>query len=421
MLLLVMKNIFDQYSQPENKLTHSLASCLYEDKYLLNSFLKSFCGKFFNNSSYIEIEEQTLPNDQYTIVDEQDSKGLPDAVIYNEDRCLIIESKVSSKLTKNQLERHERTVKRRGFEVIKGIGIVVDIVPSIQLNNWKQITWNEVYSWAHKEKRKSDWAKKLTEYFKVLEQNMVEEKYLKGGSITEFTGIHFDKDTPYTFREGKRQLKLIFNKMRKNNDFKRHLNIDIKHAGRPRISNNVWDYLTFDKRVKDKKFNDEVHLTVGLNQDFLEADLTIPYNIKGKTRKKFYSLCWENFKDMIYKVAINYNKTFGNSNGYKPQIVMAQRRYPSQNSPAIHDALLTFDIRTAFPDISSNLKPEQKYQEEWLRTVYELNNNKRSNLQFQLGVRFFYNKDTFVNNKDADKVLYKSFLSCKPFIDYLFS
>ena len=26
-----MRNIFDQYNQPENKLTHSLASSLYED------------------------------------------------------------------------------------------------------------------------------------------------------------------------------------------------------------------------------------------------------------------------------------------------------------------------------------------------------------------------------------------------------
>ena len=46
-----MRNIFDQYSQPENKLTHSLVSCLYEDKHLLNSFLKNFCPNFFNKKS----------------------------------------------------------------------------------------------------------------------------------------------------------------------------------------------------------------------------------------------------------------------------------------------------------------------------------------------------------------------------------
>lgn len=37
-----MRNIFDQYSQPENRLTHSLASVLHHDKALLKSFLQEF-------------------------------------------------------------------------------------------------------------------------------------------------------------------------------------------------------------------------------------------------------------------------------------------------------------------------------------------------------------------------------------------
>ena len=40
---------------------------------------------------------------------------------------------------------------------------------------------------------------KLVDYFNVLENNMVEDEYLTEGSITEFTGIHFDDDNPYFF------------------------------------------------------------------------------------------------------------------------------------------------------------------------------------------------------------------------------
>ena len=47
-----MRNIFDQYSQPENKLTHSLASCLYEDKRLLNSFLKRLLETMGRNKKH---------------------------------------------------------------------------------------------------------------------------------------------------------------------------------------------------------------------------------------------------------------------------------------------------------------------------------------------------------------------------------
>ena len=144
-----MRNIFDQYNQPENKLTHSLASSLYEDKKLLDSFLKTFCKNFFKITGNLKIEQQTVPGQITRDIDEKQKKGLPDAIIYNEEECLIIESKVSSTLTQDQLNRHEKTLRRRGFDKIKGIGIVVDILPNVKLENWKQLTYQyyiEIYS-----------------------------------------------------------------------------------------------------------------------------------------------------------------------------------------------------------------------------------------------------------------------------------
>ena len=417
-----MRNIFDQYNQPENKLTHSLATSLYEDKKLLDSFLKTFCKNFFKITSNLKIEQQTVPGQITRETDEKQKKGLPDAIIYNEEECLIIESKVSSTLTQDQLNRHEKTLRRRGFDKIKGIGIVVDILPNVKLENWKQLTWNSVYSWAHKETKNSEWAKKLVDYFNVLENNMVEDEYLTEGSITEFTGIHFDDDNPYSYREGKRQLKLLVNKIRKNKILNDELNVDLKAKGRSGIKKegNLWDYLTFNTGIKQKSFTDEPHLTIAMSDEFIEADFTIPYRIKGKTKKNFYSLSWVNFKNIVHEIALNFDKSFGISEGFQPHILLGQRRYPSQSSPAIHDARLEMDIRTAFKDISSKLKPTQKQQEEWLKVVFEINNNKKSNLQFQVGGRFYFNKQSLVNDKNADQILVKSFLACKPLIVHLF-
>ena len=417
-----MRNIFDQYNQPENKLTHSLATSLYEDKKLLDSFLKTFCKNFFKITSNLKIEQQTVPGQITRETDEKQKKGLPDAIIYNEEECLIIESKVSSTLTQDQLNRHEKTLRRRGFHKIKGLGIVVDLLPHVKLENWKQLTWNSVYSWAYKETKKSEWAKKLVDYFNVLENNMVEDEYLREGSITEFTGIHFDDDNPYSYREGKRQLKLLVNKIRKNKILNDELNVDLKAKGRSGIKKegNLWDYLTFNTGIKQKSFTDEPHLTIAMSDEFIEADFTIPYRIKGKTKKNFYSLSWENFKNIVHEIALNFDKSFGISEGFQPHILLGQRRYPSQSSPAIHDARLEMDIRTAFKDISSKLKPTQKQQEEWLKVVFEINNNKKSNLQFQVGGRFYFNKQSLVNDKNADQILVKSFLACKPLIVHLF-
>ena len=120
--------------------------------------------------------------------DENERKGLPEAVIYSEEKCLILESKISSRLARDQLIRHERTVSRRGFNDIRIIGVVVDLMPNVRLDKLKQITWNEVYNWTYKETKKSEWSKKLIEYFNVAENKMVEDEYLTEGSITEFTG-----------------------------------------------------------------------------------------------------------------------------------------------------------------------------------------------------------------------------------------
>ena len=126
-------------------------------------------------------------------------------------------------------------------------------MPNVRLDNWKQITWNQIYSWAYREIKRSEWARKLIDYFNVLENNMVESEYLREGSITEFTGVHFDSDNPYSYREGKRQLKLLMNKIKENHSLKDQLNVDIT-KGRGGIKKEVvlWDYLTFDTGVKQK-------------------------------------------------------------------------------------------------------------------------------------------------------------------------
>ena len=102
-----VRNIFDQYSQPENKLTHCLVSCIYEDTYLLNSFLQTFCPNFFDKKSNLKIEEQSVPGERHLSDDENEKKGLPDAVIYLDGKCLILGSKISSKLERDQLIRHQ--------------------------------------------------------------------------------------------------------------------------------------------------------------------------------------------------------------------------------------------------------------------------------------------------------------------------
>ena len=119
-----MRNLFDQYSQPENRLTHARAVCLDEDRRLLSQFLTWVGARSPQAAKALILEEQRLPGEAAGGADGEDAdeeeaqrRGLPDLIIHDGQHwCLIVESKVNAARTANQLERHIRTLRRRGFD-----------------------------------------------------------------------------------------------------------------------------------------------------------------------------------------------------------------------------------------------------------------------------------------------------------------
>ena len=201
-----VRNVFDQYKQPENRLTHSLATVLHEDTALLKSFLATFGPKPHPPVRELNVIEQSLPGIPELAGLETLSQGLPDAVIFSDEGwALIIECKISDALARNQLERHRRTIEKCGFDRLFGLAITVQ-KPEFNMDGWHVISWKDVYAWGHKHKNNSHWAGRLVDYFNVAEAKMISEEYLKEGTITEFSGISFD---PYTYLEGKRVLRLF--------------------------------------------------------------------------------------------------------------------------------------------------------------------------------------------------------------------
>ena len=121
-----VRNVFDQYKQPENRLTHSLATVLHEDTALLKSFLTTFGPKPHPPVRELKVIEQSLPGIPELAGSETLSQGLPDALIFSDEGwALIIESKISDTLVRNQLERHRRTIEKCGFDRLFGLAITV--------------------------------------------------------------------------------------------------------------------------------------------------------------------------------------------------------------------------------------------------------------------------------------------------------
>ena len=173
-----MRNVFDQYSTPENRLTHALATALDEDRKLLTSFIGWVCGRV--PVGRLEIVEQQLPGEPEPEEDENERGSLPDAWIQDgESWSLLIESKIASSLRNDQLYRHLRTAESRGFTDVTLMTIAITR-PKRKLPERTEFReWSQVYEWLNNQASGSDWANRAAKYFEVAEHKFSNEGYLR--------------------------------------------------------------------------------------------------------------------------------------------------------------------------------------------------------------------------------------------------
>ena len=104
--------------------------------------------------------------------------------------------------------------------------------------------------------------------------------------------------------------------------------------------------------------------------------------------------------------------------GVRPMIVLVQRRYKTQRSIAQHDAALNFDLRTAVgPKGEGSNREKPKYQPQWLQMAQQVIRGKHSNLQFQIGCEFEYEKCPAIHDADAEVLFVNTWLASKAFFE----
>lgn len=417
-----MRNLFDQYSQPENRLTHALVSSLANDPALLKKFIQWATGQK-PPVSQLSVVEQTLPGQEDLVEEDQERRrGLPDGWVYDEENwCLLIENKVQSPLTRNQLDRHRATATRRGFEKIWVLALVPNPSeePALYGDAVALKKWTELYLWMSQQKR-SEWAARLTSYMQVLEQKLVLEKYLREGALTVFDGIKFGKDNPYSYIEAKRLLRLALDELRSRSDLQEQLGMDPEGESRPAITGQktarIWDFLRL-KQARGKNFTEFPHLTLSIHDDRLIAIVTVPNGIRREFRKNLLAGGRDQFRVLFQQLQRKLSQALEGATGAVPWIEVLQRRYPSQRSEPIIDAVLEFDLRTAFEGTSGlgNIK----HQQQWLDATYEALSKRNSNLQLAVGAIFPFDRCPEVRKPGILNYVADVWLACKPLIDTL--
>lgn len=412
-----MRNLFDQYNQPENRLTHALACCLNEDEKLSKQFIKWAIKE--PPPSKIVITEQRLPGEAEYSDEELEERGLPDVWIHdNENWSLLIESKISATLSTSQLDRHHRTAINRGFEKIRLLAIDLHKPRQRFPENFFFKSWTEIYRWMSNKSIESDWALKFKNYMEVAEAKLSSAGYLTEGTLTVFSGFPFSENSPYTYLEAKRVLRLALDELRKRDDLIRELGIDSKLAGRGAITGTqgtyVWDFLRLKESREEKNFTKYPHLTLSVRRDDVFALVTVPNNIKSQFRHNLVSHGEAHFVKIFEEISHDMKSCLQKAKGAIPWVEILQRHYPSQRSEPVEDARLAFDLRTAFKKSSG--KNNAKYQPGWLHASYEALTKKQANLQLAVGVIFPYTTCREVNNAKIIDVVAKVWIACKPLI-----
>jgi hypothetical protein len=285
-----LRNIFDQYSQPENRITHALMTAINEDRRLLGCFLRELVKvKPPAAPETLNVLEEQYPGEDEPSGDEVELRGVPDGWIFTNDGwCIIIESKVLAKLYAVQLRNHLTTARRRGFKHVTLVAIVVQIPSSIPANTLL-LEWKTVYAWLRQHGRLSKWADKTAEYLEVMEAKMIDSQKFVEGSLTEFAGFPFSDDRPFTYIEGRRLLRLAIEELKKRHDLKKHLGMNPKVMGRKAITGRqidaVWDFLSLSKAKEEATFTKYPHLTLELWDEGVSAMLTVPDKVNNSMRQ----------------------------------------------------------------------------------------------------------------------------------------
>lgn len=412
-----MRNVFDQYTQPENRLTHALVCTLNGDRSLLRPFLRWAGARDVPPPSKLRLTEQQVPGETVS-GDESEGRGLPDACAYADDGwSLLMEAKVQAGISLGQLRRHIATAKRHGYDQPYLLLLSVDDPPKKMPARSAHRAWRDVYAWFRKRADSSQWARTLTDYIETFESRMIAENYSLRGTLTMFDGLRFDAEKPFTYPEGRRLIRLLGDELQKRKDL-RKIDVDPKGERRTAITKgdgtNVWDFLPLKKSHGSSEFTAYPHLTMALRQTVPGAAITIPNGVRGGFRKKLKGVGEEGFIGLLRNIEKRLRPVLSTSKGSTARVYATQRHYRSQRSAPKIDAVLQADLRTIVP----GKRREAKFQPQWISAIYHVMTQKRSNIQLGIEVHFSYDSPV-VRSRRAIELFAKSWIAMSPLIDFV--
>lgn len=408
-----MRNIYDQYEAPEDRLTHALASTLNHDRTLIKPFLSQLLKvDHIPSVNNIVINTQSIPDTKTTSESKYKSRcSRPDINIYDKDNkwAIALESKVQSDIDKNQLKRHEKTLSHNKYEKSYLFVIAVKRPQNHITSKAKVVLWKDIYKWFWEQSKDSKWARYFTEYMQVFEEKMVSKEYKIDGSLTMFSGFHFTDDYPYSSKEGRRLIKIICEELKNNKLLLRHYKLLKDESQRTKkqedTEESVWGSFPLGKNMEG------FILTIVLSKEHVAVDITVSNQKMQKIKSVLERKDPKSFKQLLVEIEKKLNKTLHGINEAVPFLVLTTPRYQCQHFKA-HDGYIKVDLR-----VIKETDNEVRNQPAWIDSIYNIITNKQNNVNMRMGigVRLPF-KSRKMQTGEALNVMVNVWVTLKPFL-----
>lgn len=387
-----LRNIFDQYSQQENHLTHSLLHVLNENRNLLKAILKANGIKL--TGKQINLITQVAPRT------DKDRTSIPDGYIYTEDYniCIGIETKINeNSLNRDQILGHLKQLS--GYDtsylaVLTPDGtepeIITELVKNHNHKNLKFISWKDLLNLMSdlgSDKGKNPVGQYLFDEF----MNYVERCY----HMTPFTG--------FKFRDGY------------DRDLAQHYVKRVAEELTPDIKTLYPDCKKERSQVKgvwwawysSEEVQNSVHPAFVVGNERVRCHIILGNGCKKEWKQFYQTLDSDKFKKLLRKV---YTKRPDNSQ----TIISFRQRHFLNRTKSVSDAAVEINIATLLGIDKS------KPNDIWWSLIKDVAASKnRYNYQLEIGYHLDYEKVKDLKGPKAPQLMLKCFRNLKPVYDIL--
>ena len=410
----LIRNIFDQYKQQENRLTHALVQVLAQNASLAREFLRGFVGGFAPApEEEILISCQRFPGQESEPLTEEQAlqregagRGIPDFWMYwrsaadGSGWAVACECKVVGSPSLSQLRSHIRRGHSQGFRNLEIVTITPDPIPQQLFRHLSDArvvskTWTDVYQFFRRHSRSPLVADFLD--FIMGEYSM---------QALKFPGIPFGTNDRYDETAAKRPLRALMRELRPRLEASKVLTISSETARKPITG--PWDVVGFSFAASDDTFTKYPHITVSLEPGGCGVQITLPNNAKSVYWKRVRSRGNHELLDTLREVANDLGPRKPLERGLlEPNLTLClEQVHFYAMKYRTRDAQMIFDVSTILGgQPEGHIRPVGA----WLSALSSiLGATTQANFQLSLKVQYPYANGSACRNEDFVDVLVKS-------------